>query len=559
MVLQQFREPEHPVEKPVQKRSKAINTKKEKSVSQAMRTTTAGFQDDNQYMQMSVDDKEEELFQTENSDDDNDDEEIQKLDGIQELEPPQSDAESEPEEGQLVDQDSSRRPSTKKTPIAGRPKASPTVTEIDEEMQRRILDLHDRMEESGLTGSIELIEKLFDNKPGEDRPAKKKLKKAIRKGMPLPNDDQSNTQDGINPLESQSEETIYQNAVLKWTSSSSEEDGLDLSDESNLLTNLVLDETRAMSKPQEQVKEVPKSMPKVPKLGQPSTSKQPTANLDEQIADRVRLLEKSKASMYPLRGEYNNFNVLPKDTDQFKYIAQMDQDYVVVGSHIDEGMQEKIIKGMYIDFSKLIPKDKVLIEEDGRMELVIKNGKSFWIPASHTESVEINNFSKWEQAFRVYANIYTKGNPNRAAELIEYNHVIHSISLSFTWDNVYAYDKEFRLHMSRYPQRSWSIILQQAWSMKLRDRIARHDATPSHSNRYSNQSFTPNSSFKKGDECQRLNKGKCTKGRECRYEHRCSYCGKLGHGVIVCRKLIFDREHKPSSDQPGKREGARES
>ena len=40
-----------------------------------------------------------------------------------------------------------------------------------------------------------------------------------------------------------SEATIYRNAVQKCTSSSSE-DGLDISDESNLLNNLVLDVNR---------------------------------------------------------------------------------------------------------------------------------------------------------------------------------------------------------------------------------------------------------------------------------------------------------------------------
>ena len=88
------------------------------------------------------------------------------------------------------------------------------------------------------------------------------------------------------------------------------------------------------------------------------------------------------------------------------------------GSYRQNG-QQKIISGQYVDFSKLIPKDKILVEEDGHMQLVIKNGQSFWVPVSESESININNFSKWEQVFRVYANIYTKGNPDRAGELIQ--------------------------------------------------------------------------------------------------------------------------------------------
>ena len=47
----------------------------------------------------------------------------------------------------------------------------------------------------------------------------------------------------VPPQNSNSEATIYCNAVQKHTSSSSE-DGLDISDESNLLNSLVLDVNR---------------------------------------------------------------------------------------------------------------------------------------------------------------------------------------------------------------------------------------------------------------------------------------------------------------------------
>ena len=36
--------------------------------------------------------------------------------------------------------------------------------------------------------------------------------------------------------------------------------------------------------------------------------------------------------------------------------------------------------------------------------------------------------------------------------------------------------------------------------------------------------------------CKRYNKGKCTYGSACRYEHCCSErkCGKFGHGAHIC-------------------------
>ena len=173
--------------------------------------------------------------------------------------------------------------------------------------------------------------------------------------------------------------------------------------------------------------------------------------------------------MFPSKGEI--LNNLDKSNQSFKMIAQMDQDYMVVGAHVDEVTRQKIISGQYVDFGKLLPKDRIAVEEDGRMELIVKEGKTFWSPVTALENAAITNFSKWEQAFQVYSNVYCKANPDRVGELIEYNHVIHSIAAQYVWDNVYLYDKDFRLHISRHLDRNWAIILQQAWSMRLRDRI----------------------------------------------------------------------------------------
>ena len=125
-----------------------------------------------------------------------------------------------------------------------------------------------------------------------------------------------------------------------------------------------------------------------------------------------------------------------------------------------------------MDFAKLLSKDKVSKDDDHRMELINKGGQSFFVPVSDRETTGIYNFSKWEQAFRVFSNIYTRRYPSKATDLIQYNHVIYSASLTYVWDNVYKYDREFRMHISNYPQRSWSVILQQAWSMYLKDKIS---------------------------------------------------------------------------------------
>ena len=109
----------------------------------------------------------------------------------------------------------------------------------------------------------------------------------------------------------------------------------------------------------------------------------------------------------------------------------LDEDYLVIGGFVDQSTREKIGNGEYIDFSKLIPKDHVTSEEDNRMEMINKGGMSYWVPVSDREVSSINGFNKWEQAFRVFSNIYTSYHPDRAGELIQYNHVIHTAAQNF--------------------------------------------------------------------------------------------------------------------------------
>ena len=169
--------------------------------------------------------------------------------------------------------------------------------------------------------------------------------------------------------------------------------------------------------------------------------------------------------------------------------------------------------------------------------MVIRDGRTYYVPV--TETTSISSFAKWEQAFCVFSNIYTKANPHRSSELIEYNHVIHTVSLTYIWENVYLYDKDFRMHIARNPERSWSIILQQAWALRLKDRLHSTNGGQGHSGGNHGGKGTRG----KIDEiCKCYNRGYCSFGTSCRYEHRCSYCLKMGHSVLNCRKLAADQE-----------------
>ena len=113
----------------------------------------------------------------------------------------------------------------------------------------------------------------------------------------------------------------------------------------------------------------------------------------------------------------------------------VDENYMVISMHLDSALRDKIKKGEYVNFSRLLPKDRLAVNDEPKLQIVNREGQTFFVPSDH-ESSGITNFSKWEQTFRIYSNIFSREHPDRAAELIQYNHVIFTAASTYLWDNV---------------------------------------------------------------------------------------------------------------------------
>ena len=343
------------------------------------------------------------------------------------------------------------------------------VEDINQEVAAKLQELHGIMSEGGLTNSLEFLKKNFgvippaggmqqkapQTTPAQDTSARRVIKPigdvptgiqskhhqhvTFNLGLNLNYNHRPST--GTSHM-SKSVETIYRNAVEKQCSSSSEE-GVNISDETMdlfsdadfqpdyddelLETEMDLEpdhqqhgtSTKLSSHQGHSATPARLSLPKaVPQLKSP-----------EEIAEDLIIdAENRKTVAFSLAGK-----------DNLNFTAKIDEEYLVVGVHVNETTKTKIIKGEYVDFGKLLLRDCILAEGDSRLELVVRNGKTFWMPVS--ELVSINGFSKWEQAFQIYSNVYTAQYPHKATKVIQYNHIIHSIAGIYTWENVYSYDK----------------------------------------------------------------------------------------------------------------------
>ena len=282
----------------------------------------------------------------------------------------------------------------------------------------------------------------------------------------------------------QAKESDHWRRSSGWGLSSSDEDQVNTSDELNEQVTLFLNTIKPnqfiangnVTGPQE---EQPR----------PSTSRAPTQDLQQEMrqltppvpsiqdyVDRlIRDAENAKARINDVQGMTQNIspmenlpvqlqvnsNVGVDLENRFVHSTMVDKDYLVVAGHVDENTARKIKLGEYVDFSKLLPRDRVIEEQNRQLQLIAtQDGHLSCTTSGQDQQGSISSFGKWEQAFRVYSNIYTREYPQRASELIQYNHVISTAAVSYAWNNVYAYDIDFCLHMAHHPMRSWSVILQ---------------------------------------------------------------------------------------------------
>ena len=180
------------------------------------------------------------------------------------------------------------------------------------------------------------------------------------------------------------------------------------------------------------------------------------------------------------------------------------------------------------------------------MILVNKGGYSYWVPAGD-KYANIGNYTRREQAFRIFMHVFTGKFPSRATELIQYNHIIQTASFTYAWENVYHYDREFRWHMERHPTRSWGVILQQAWTMFLKDQIGNNSQNPG--KKFSGGQ-DPNWNVGTGKKiCIDFNNGYCRFGNKCKFEHKCGTCSRYEHGTHNCRRAQAITANKKEKGQ----------
>ena len=201
-----------------------------------------------------------------------------------------STSKDEPDNSQL-DEQAAQASQTKKLGSSARYKLFKThkekIDELDDQMYEKLQQLHDEMWKQGMRGAADLLQDCFDPEEVERREKRQAKKKEIsmkdkKQGKSTRLNNQAENLNSNHVIKHvQSEETIYENAVQKRPSTSSEEN-FDTSDES--LNNLNNDVFHLAGPSQVETPVAHKSMIPDPML---TTSGEPEMTVEQRADDVI--------------------------------------------------------------------------------------------------------------------------------------------------------------------------------------------------------------------------------------------------------------------------------
>ena len=242
------------------------------------------------------------------------------------------------------------------------------------------------------------------------------------------------------------------------------------------------------------------------------------------------------------QGNEHNVENPNKYEEFFKTLSAMNDDdnYFHVTSHKDDTLKAKIEKGEFVELERFLPKSRTQIMSGGEQHLqqfVKRDGSTYWAPPERES--KINNVCRWEQAFRVYASIYCVANPSRSGEIWQYVYVINMAASSYVWENVAYYDFTFRQLMAEKPSRSWAKTYNQLWNLAMCEPLTKSGNKQNFVNTGASSSNSATPAGQHGDWrdrcCWRFSKGNC-KSWNCKWDHRCKFCGGWSHSAANCLK-----------------------
>ena len=207
---------------------------------------------------------------------------------------------------------------------------------------------------------------------------------------------------------------------------------------------------------------------------------------------------------------------------------------------LDKALEEKILRGEYIDFSLLMP-ETLYQTQTPALQLHYEDSPPGYLGSPLTvvkrKKPVVDSSQKWLDAFMAYMLVIVTAYPNRAVELIKYQQIISRAVTKFKGLAWYTYNEHFRRRAARDLTIAWDKIDVELWMVTFTGTAKPHCSicsSPYHQSDdcpHQEPSKKPRRSalvcfdFNKPSGCQR---------RTCHFPHNCRRCGSSSHALFNC-------------------------
>ena len=214
-----------------------------------------------------------------------------------------------------------------------------------------------------------------------------------------------------------------------------------------------------------------------------------------------------------------------------------------LGSGVQLALKERIWKGEYVELGQLLKMDPSTRDQSLVLAVDAAGGGLQLRPQSRSPA--IRSVEQWTSAMLVFISIYAERHASRARELLKYVSVVRTAAeCGYNWKD---YDVQFRLRHARQPHMSWAKVDTELWLLVATAQM-RNFRTYSNGQssvvspqRGGRRQFYHNAGRIRSAGagiCFAFNSpsGRCTRGKFCRYPHKCKRCGDSSHGAASCAK-----------------------
>ena len=207
----------------------------------------------------------------------------------------------------------------------------------------------------------------------------------------------------------------------------------------------------------------------------------------------------------------------------------------LLSKHVPDNIKRRIWANRVVDFAFLVHPEQF---DDDTYEFVCSGNNNTLSLCKPKPKNKIDGWITWNRALRAFTEIYCMKYPNRCMPLLQYSGLLNNLSSKFPFDQVYAYDKEFRADLQWNPDKPWNVIDNQLWSMCLHGiHTLPHQGNPKQYN--FKKTNRPSTGQQRGNSesnfkhCFDYNRGGCNRP-SCVFPHICGKCGSTSHTIPYC-------------------------